>query len=166
MKLYDPDRNPLSRFKPRHPASARAFLRVVTMNLVYDHLRAGRRETSHVAFSSDEESHDRLPAPSQAGGSPSSIERGILLEQVNSALADSEAATAGRDRQIFWFHYREGMSPREISKLPWVGLTVKGVESTLFRVTKLVRHKLAQSRLEGAQSSDMPGTGKSAAQSL
>jgi DNA-directed RNA polymerase specialized sigma24 family protein len=81
MKLHDPERNPLSRFEPTHPASVRAFLRVVTMNLVYDHLRVGRRETSHVAFSPYEESQDRLLAPSQAGGSPFSIERGILLEQ-------------------------------------------------------------------------------------
>ena len=41
-----------------------------------------------------------------------------------------------------WFFYQQGYTAKEISLLPAVGLTVKGVEAVLFRLTRYVREKL------------------------
>jgi hypothetical protein len=43
---------------------------------------------------------------------------------------------------IFWFFYEQGYTAKEISLLPAVGLTVKGVEAALLRLTRHVREKL------------------------
>jgi hypothetical protein len=51
----------------------------------------------------------------------------------------------GRDIAIFWFYYRWGLTAKEISEILSMGLTVKGVESVLLRLTRLVRSKLGGS---------------------
>jgi RNA polymerase sigma-70 factor, ECF subfamily len=150
-KLYDPLRNPLSRFVPRHPGSARCFLRAVTMHLVSDHLRADRRDKKRVTAKLDIESEEGLSKSPLSPGAAATIERRVLLEEVDLALTTSMAPTARRDRRIFWAHYREGMSAREIAALPSIELTVKGVEASLFRITKFVRTKLADSFNSGGK---------------
>jgi len=40
---------------------------------------------------------------------------------------------------IFWLYYEQGYSAKEISLLPSMGLTVKGVESTLQRLTRFLK---------------------------
>jgi hypothetical protein len=43
---------------------------------------------------------------------------------------------------IFWFFYEQGYTAKEISLLPNVGLTVKGVEAVILRLTRYVRERL------------------------
>jgi len=54
--------------------------------------------------------------------------------------------TLQRDRTIFWLYYRQGLTAKEIGALPSIGLSLKGVESTLHRLTQLVREHLARTR--------------------
>lgn len=51
---------------------------------------------------------------------------------------------------IFWLYYRDGLTTRAISSLPFVGLSTKGVESTIHRLTRMVRNEMVErsSRLE------------------
>jgi RNA polymerase sigma-70 factor (ECF subfamily) len=44
-----------------------------------------------------------------------------------------------RDRALFWLYYRQGYTAEEIARLPSAGLTAKGVESALRRVTVWLR---------------------------
>src|SRR5437667_159549 len=44
-----------------------------------------------------------------------------------------------RSRLIFWLYYRSGLSASAIASIPNIGLTTKGVESALLRLTRLVR---------------------------
>jgi hypothetical protein len=61
-----------------------------------------------------------------------------------------------RDYTIFWLYYREGMTAKAIAGVSSIGLTVKGVESTLLRLTRLVRTRFDQrSRGSGAASSKL-----------
>ena len=55
--------------------------------------------------------------------------------------------TADRDRTIFWLYYRQGLTTKAIATLPAIGLTIKGVESTLGRLTKMVRKRMVETRL-------------------
>ena len=65
-------------------------------------------------------------------------------------IGSAEFALAGlagepnftRDFAIFWLYYRQGLTSKAISELAAIGLGVKGVESTLLRLTRLVRAKL------------------------
>jgi DNA-directed RNA polymerase specialized sigma24 family protein len=48
-----------------------------------------------------------------------------------------------RDRTIFWLHYRQGLTATQIAAIPTLNLTVKGVESTLWRLKELVKHRMS-----------------------
>jgi hypothetical protein len=81
-----------------------------------------------------------------------SIEREILLRQIDENLGPaSEPATRERDRQIFWLHYRHGMTARAIAAIPGIGLAQKGVESVLKRLTDHIRFRLVELKREGPE---------------
>jgi DNA-directed RNA polymerase specialized sigma24 family protein len=44
---------------------------------------------------------------------------------------------------IFWLYYKRGLTTKEIAGLPFINLSVKGVESTLHRLVQLLRSQLA-----------------------
>ena len=44
-----------------------------------------------------------------------------------------------RNRAIFWFHHREGMTAQAIASIPWIGLNTKGVETALRRMTQMIQ---------------------------
>jgi RNA polymerase sigma-70 factor (ECF subfamily) len=72
------------------------------------------------------------------------MERELLLKEIDHCL---EGCLAGpeqeRDRLIFWLYYQQGLSARAIADLPTIGLTAKGVESAIFRLTLMVRERMA-----------------------
>jgi RNA polymerase sigma-70 factor, ECF subfamily len=47
---------------------------------------------------------------------------------------------------IFWLYYRDGLTARAIAQLPGIRLSVKGVESTIHRLTRRVRLRLNHRR--------------------
>ena len=51
-----------------------------------------------------------------------------------------------RNRTIFWLHYRAGLSARAIAELPGMGLTTKGVESILMRITRELRERMSATK--------------------
>jgi hypothetical protein len=59
------------------------------------------------------------------------------VQAVLETLSSSE--TYKRDVAIFWFFYEQGYTAKEISMLPNIGLTVKGVEAVLFRLIRCLR---------------------------
>jgi RNA polymerase sigma-70 factor (ECF subfamily) len=140
LKLCGQDFKALREFKWTHENSLCAFLKVVAARVVLDHfrnsysLKRGRGRT--------EESLDHVLA-SDWGASSNDADRNVLLEQINDCL-ESRASdpTFLRDYTIFWLYYRDGWTAKDIADLPSVGLTVKGVESTLLRVTRRVRAQL------------------------
>jgi DNA-directed RNA polymerase specialized sigma24 family protein len=68
------------------------------------------------------------------------IENQIFLDQIDHFL---QGQILHRDRKIFLLHYRDGLTAKEISGIAGINLTVKGVESVLMRLTRLVRSRLA-----------------------
>jgi RNA polymerase sigma-70 factor (ECF subfamily) len=85
-----------------------------------------------------------------AQGSSSATEREILLKEIGACLHKAlPAASRDRDCRIFWLHYRAGMSARAIAALPSIGLSTKGVESTLLRLVRLVRQELDETTATG-----------------
>ena len=144
LKLCAANFRILRSFKSQHPDAFYGYLKVVTANLVHDQFKAahsGKRGsgTSEVAVDPQ--------IASEGGASAKSSERRILLQQVDALLSKLAAGRhLERDRRVFWLYYRVGLTANAIASLPAIGLSTKGVESTILRLTRLLRHELAADR--------------------
>ena len=136
------NRKALRDFDFRHENALRPFLKTVASNAAEDYIR--QRECERRGGGRKEVDLEQVSAFVPANpGSPRSPETEILMGEVERCLAERAAEpTYRRDSAIFWFHYRHGMTAKEIAALPHIGLSVKGVESTLLRLTRYVRGKM------------------------
>lgn len=129
----------LRRFRGARPEALVAYLRAVAFNATRDHLRAAfadKRGAGQVVAPGDEV----LAQVADARAEQASTERHILLEQIDRWLrAGSDPEMADRDRWVFWLYYRHGMTARAIAGIQAVGLSPKGVESVIHRLTRAVR---------------------------
>lgn len=153
LKLCADDYRLLRSFRSKHPDAIYGYVKVLTANLVHDQFKAlhsqkrgGGIRTETIE---DQVAHQGL-APSRSDAD--TIERAVLLGQIDACLRDAEEGpNARRDRHIFWLYYRIGLPASAIAALPTIGLSTKGVESTIFRLTRLVRQKL----ISGSDSSEV-----------
>ena len=125
-------------FQPEAPGRLFGLLKKVAFSVTQDYFRGGlavkRRAGRETALDSYAENTVASPE-----GVPQ-VDREILIHQIDEHLtAGVEPATGKRDRQIFWLYYRHGMTTRAIAGIPGIGLTQKGVESAIQRMTNHVR---------------------------
>jgi RNA polymerase sigma-70 factor (ECF subfamily) len=122
-----------------------AFLRVTVANLVHDHFRA---ERSAKRFPSGGFlTPDALDTWLGETRTMNATEHELLLGEIDRVLTRKLAgASAGRDRRVFWFHHRHGMTAKAIASIPAIGLSEKGVESVLFRLAVLVKEELTAAK--------------------
>jgi RNA polymerase sigma-70 factor, ECF subfamily len=140
VKLCADDFKPLRQFDFRHENALIGFLRVVAENVVQDHFRGswcrkrGNGKVDEIfdhSFLSDGESFARK------------VEQEILLEQIYRCLEGQQPNTdSGRNTTIFWLYYWQGLTAEAISELEGLGLSTKGVESTLLRLTRGIKSEL------------------------
>jgi RNA polymerase sigma-70 factor (ECF subfamily) len=149
LKLCAGDFRMLRRFKSNHPDAFYGYLKVVTANLVHDHFKAAhssKRGSGAIKSSVDEQVQSASDAPS----TPSALrscERGVLLREVDATLSRVAAGPhLERDRKLFWLYYRVGLTADAIASLPFIGLSTKGVESSLLRLTRLLRQEIGRDR--------------------
>jgi RNA polymerase sigma-70 factor, ECF subfamily len=149
LKLCADNFRTLGRFKSQHPDAFYGYLKVVTANLVHDHFKAAhssKRGSGAIEIAVDEQ----VQSAPDALGSTSAVrssEREILLQEVNAALSRVAAGPhLERDRKLFWLYYRVGLTADEIAGLPSIGLSTKGVESSLLRLTRLLRQEIGTDR--------------------
>jgi RNA polymerase sigma-70 factor (ECF subfamily) len=149
LKLCSASGNLLQNFQSSHPDAIFGFIKVFTANLVHDHFK-GAHSMKRGGGSADQpldgpNSNTCVP---RSLHSAKSIERQVLMNEIDHCLRDMESGpNAGRDRYIFWLYYRVGLSASAIAAIPAVGLGTKGVESTILRLTRLVRQNLAGARV-------------------
>jgi RNA polymerase sigma-70 factor (ECF subfamily) len=130
LKLSAHGAEVLRRFEPRYPGAIFAYLRVIAANVVHDHFRSKWLNTTDTEASAESQP------------SPHELEWRLMLRDIDNVLRKQAAK---RDRQIFWLYYRQGMSAKEIAAIAVFDLTVKGVESVLIRLNRLVRKTLGKS---------------------
>jgi len=133
----------LGDFAVRHPDAIVGYIKTVAANVVHDYFKA-QRSQKRGSRQTHESLDDIDPASGNSSpGSQAATERQILLRQVHQCLAAcSKGPDQERDCLIFWLYYRHGMSAKAIAGLPAVGLTAKGVESAILRLTRLVRERM------------------------
>ena len=139
----------LHAFAQEHPESIEGYIKVIACNVARDHFKA--RYSQKRGAGRDQESLSEIDPSGGSGtlGSADTMEKEILLKQIDACLGKcATGPDEERDRTIFWLYYQQGMSAKSIAALPTVGLTPKGVESAIFRLTSLVRERMVQFRSE------------------
>ncbi|MBL8231121.1 MAG: sigma-70 family RNA polymerase sigma factor [Bryobacterales bacterium] len=141
LKLFAHGPSILERM-PSNAESAQSYLRIAAANVCRDAWKAknaGRRAHERtVPFSSVESQMTQLGMPD--------VERQLLLQRANKLI------TNRREKIVFHLYYEQGYSALEISQIPAVKLSVKGVESLIFRITAKLRTELARQKKEGNSS--------------
>ncbi len=132
----------------RHPQSLSGFFKATAINAVQDHFKKQRSRKRWGHLRREDFSGGDTEIDGRTGIEAS--ERKILLREVDRHLQESlTKAERERNRRIFWLYYRHGLTARAIAALPSVRLSVKGVETVVSRMTKLVRKRMAGSRAGG-----------------
>ena len=141
VKLFDNDKKALRSIKNEYENAIFGFLKVVASNVVQDHFRKPINKADEVEIS------DAVLPPGE-----DERERREFLDQkdeVKRILATlSSSETYERDVAIFWLYYEQGYSAKEISFMPHLGLTLKGVEAVIFRLTRYLRGELGNENPE------------------
>jgi len=132
IKLFANDRKALRSIKNEYENTIFGYLRVVASNVVWDHFRHPENKVEEIELA------DPVLPPGPDG--MDRLEFARRKEQIQQRLQTlSSSPTYQRDVAIFWFYYEQGYTAKEIAALPNVGLTVKGVEAVLQRLTKFIR---------------------------
>lgn len=140
IKLCANDFKALRNFVFKHENAFFGFLKVIAMHVTEDYFRS--QNPSDTPFDDIDKT---IPGTPSREGTQQSIEKRIQINKIDSCLKEDAAApNFSRDYRIFWLYYGEGLTAKEISELPDIGLNVKGVESALLRLTRLIKGRIAR----------------------
>ena len=164
LKLCANNFRALRDFDCEHENALFGFLKVVASNVVQDHFR-GSHSQKRGSGREEEELDQVTLATASSSSFYESAERNILIAEIRQCLESlSSEPNFARDCMIFWLYYQQGLTAKAISELPAIRLTVKGVESTLLRLTRVVREKM-NARPNASASSGQSGASGCAAAS-
>jgi RNA polymerase sigma-70 factor, ECF subfamily len=147
LRLCEHKRRILSEFEPRGEDSFLGLLRRVATSAANDHfrrLRSAKRGGKAVMSELDVETAFRNAA---GDGEPADAQRQVLYEQLDCRMRAAPDVIGERDRRLFWLYYLQGLTAEEIAALPAIGLTAKGVESVLRRVSLWLRGQVTKTSL-------------------
>jgi len=138
-KLIANNYKALRDFDFQHDNAFFGFLKVVASHVVEDHFRGSNSLKRGSGREEDDIEEARMPTCSSLH-STHPVENAILMGQIDRCLAKlAPEPNFTRDYAIFWLYYRQGLTAKAISQLPGISLGVKGVESTLLRLTRYVK---------------------------
>jgi DNA-directed RNA polymerase specialized sigma24 family protein len=166
LKLYADRARFLGRFTATYEDAVFGYIKVFTTNLVHDHFKAlkSKKRGGNTLTDSIEGKDPGLLAAGKS--SSAAVERRVLIEQIDLCLRRVVSGPAcDRDRRIFWLYYRVGLAASAIATIPGIGLGVKGVESTILRLTRQIKAELA-ARERNRESSNSAAKGIRTAESL
>jgi RNA polymerase sigma-70 factor (ECF subfamily) len=133
----------LLEFAVQHPEAAPGYIKTIAINVARDHFKSLHSQKRGAGETNQWVADVEPQAQSGSFGGQGAMEREILLQEINRSL---EACAAGPDRErdclIFWLYYEQGISAKAIAALPGVGLTSKGVEAVIFRLTRQLRQHI------------------------
>lgn len=143
-------------FQATHPNAFFGMLKVTAANVTHDYFRARRSEKRGSGAAESELSEVEAFVEDRHASGPAQMERVMLLRQIDGILTGTSSPSATRDREIFWLYYGQGFTADAIAAIASFKLTVKGVESLLYRLKRLVRQSLA----EATRPARIPSTAK------
>jgi RNA polymerase sigma factor (sigma-70 family) len=127
----------LREFHAERPEAIFGLMKTVAFSVVCDYFRNQQAEIH--GSGRDHVSMDEIAARAVSGSDgPDAFEAKILVREIDAFLASNP-----KERRIFWLYYRHGFTSRAIAAIPHIGLTQKGVESTIHRLITRVREWLS-----------------------
>jgi RNA polymerase sigma-70 factor, ECF subfamily len=146
LKLCENERRILREFEPRGEDSFFGLLRIVTTSVASDYFRglSSMKRGGKVVTISLLEEEGQFPVDSLRPAAR--MQQDTLLAQLDQKLRSAPEAISERDRALFWLYYLQGYTAEEIACLSASGLTAKGVESALRRVTTWLRGQVSVQR--------------------
>ncbi|HUX45315.1 MAG TPA: sigma-70 family RNA polymerase sigma factor [Terracidiphilus sp.] len=140
LKLCEAERRILRKFVPQGEDSFFGLLRVVSLSVANDHFRRlySAKRGGKVVTVALEDTTPRAAAQS----SGLSLQKIVLLAEMDRKLRSAPDIVPERDRAMFWMYYLQGLTSEEIAALPAIGLSAKGVESAMRRVTTWLRREM------------------------
>jgi RNA polymerase sigma-70 factor (ECF subfamily) len=146
LKLCEQERRILRDFKPRGEDSFLGLLRIVAASVATDYFRrqySEKRGGKAVTMPLIEDGSVFAPSSAQPAAQ---MRQSALLAQLDGKLRSAPDVIGERDRSIFWLYYRQGFTAGEIAGMSASGLTAKGVESALRRVTIWLRAEIEREK--------------------
>jgi RNA polymerase sigma-70 factor, ECF subfamily len=126
----------LRQFEQRHEDAIFGYLKVVAASVTMDHFRG---------LSAQKRLGDRVAEPEEVidmhVSTPPNAEQALMLHEIDQCV--ERVSDSKRDQTIFWLYYQQGFTAKDIAQLPSIGLTAKGIESCIYRLTKAVRLEIA-----------------------
>jgi len=157
LKICSNNCRVLRDFNSQSPDAIFGLMKAVALSVAMDHFRGGlaaKRGGGRV----EQPLTDYFAATLEHRESLPEAEREVLLRQIGEHLREvANPDTRERDCQIFWLHYRHGMEARAIAAIPGMGVTQKGVESTILRLRNHLRERLVNGRQRKSEGNP-PGT--------
>ena len=129
LKLFANDRKALSGIRNEHENAIFGYLKVTASNTTIDHFRQPKNNVPELELT------DPVVPPL-----PDGFNR-IRFAQLKDKIQECLQNFSSRDQTIFWLYYEQGHTAKEISLLPHMELSVKGVESTLQRLVKFIKDR-------------------------
>jgi RNA polymerase sigma-70 factor (ECF subfamily) len=142
-------------FATRHPEAILGYIKTTAANAARDHFKSYFSQKRGSGRTNESLEGVDPAGGNEAFGSPSAIEHEVLLRQIEAILPTcSPESERERNRLIFWLYYRQGMTAKAIASLAVIGLSAKGVESVIVRLTRLLREHIVKVRSEPKEQSD------------
>jgi RNA polymerase sigma factor (sigma-70 family) len=137
VKLCSEEFRRLREFESRHEDAIYGYLKSIAYTVTLDHFKVhyaskrGARLRSNGSFDTS----------LRVVGQRSSVEMEILLRELEEMAG--EGAEEKRDKLVFALYYRQGFSTGKIARIRSLGLSQKGVESCLHRLTERLKKRVA-----------------------
>lgn len=130
----------LRNFTSNHANACYGMIKIIARNVAIDHFRNPYPDDPcgpDVEPIDGETPH--LDPPSTA---MNELDRQIVLQQIDRIDKILKKHCSQRDQDIFWLYYLQDFSAREIAELlKFKELSIKGVESIIYRVKRLICEK-------------------------
>jgi len=146
LKLCEQERRILRDFEPRGEDSFFGLLRIVTASVANDYFRriySTKRGGKVVTMPLMD---DDAQMPPEGARPVARMQQATLMAELDEKLRSAPEEIGERDRALFWLYYQQGYTAEEIARISAAGLTAKGVESALRRVTVWLRDEVRQKR--------------------
>ena len=149
LKLCERERRILREFEPRGEDSFLGLLRIVSASVANDYFRRISSQKRGGKVVTTLLGEDTVSLPTGGASQATQMRRSVLLAELDRMLRSAPEVIGERDRALFWLYYLQGLTAGEIARLPVSGLTAKGVESALRRVTRWLREEIVRRRPQG-----------------
>lgn len=142
IKLFAHNFRALRKFEFRHEKALFGFFRVVASNVVQDYLRI-HYSKKHGCGKVQEDLESIKISTAANHGFVEKTQRRILVTQIKQCLLRlATESDFTRNYAIFQLYFEQGLTAKAIAGLPYIGLSTKGVESVLGRVTRMIKEAI------------------------